>query len=356
MLSLSAAKDWLKAALFTFLVLSAIELSLRAAGYRYAHYPVSMKYVQTIAHIGADQSHHQKTFHIDYTIDHTLLWRPVATPGITNSEGFLGPEWSPEKPPQSLRVITLGDSCTVAGETPYPTLLEGSLGPAPAGRRWEVWNAGVGSWSSYQGLKLLETKLVRYRPDVVSVYFGWNDHWLAWAAPDKDLSALLDGQWDVLRLVEKSRLLQWLLSRADRLSGGPKFSAKTPPRVALHDYAGNLRAMVRLVRASGGEAVLVTAPSTLTPEHPVTLRLVNETHNFFDPAAIATVHEAYNAQVRMVARELGTPLVDLAAEFTRFPRPETLFIDGIHLTVAGHRKAAEALAPAVRGAAIRPRP
>ncbi|MFA6002839.1 MAG: SGNH/GDSL hydrolase family protein [Elusimicrobiota bacterium] len=351
---LPAIRAWLGPLLFSVLVLGALELGLRGRGFRYAHYPVSMRYVQTLANIGSDQAIRQKRFHIDYKLDHILLWRPKAEAGITNSAGFVGPEWTQPKAAGTIRVIALGDSCTVAGQTPYPAQLEERLAARRDGPRWEVWNAGVGSWSSYQGLKLLQTDLLRYRPDVVSIYFGWNDHWLAWAAPDKDLSALLDRQWRSLRLIENVRLLQGLLYIADRFRRGPRFSAQTPPRVALPDYAANLRAMVQAVRASGAEAVLLTAPTVLTPEHPVTLRMCRETHNFFDPADIEKVHAAYNEQVRAAARELRAPLVDLAHEFSRMHSAGDLFTDGIHLTLAGHRRVAELLAPQVRRAAMRP--
>ena len=104
----------------TLLVLGGLEFVLRAFGFRYAHYPVSMRYVRTLAHLGADQTAHRKRFHIDYTLDRDLLWRPVPSPGVTNSEGFLGPEWTSAKPRGRRRLISLGDSCTVAGEDPGP--------------------------------------------------------------------------------------------------------------------------------------------------------------------------------------------------------------------------------------------
>lgn len=333
-------------------LLLGLEGALRLAGFRYAHYPISMRYVRTLAALGAEQTLHERTFRIDYTLDPVLLWRPLPSPGITNAEGFLGPDWSPEKPAATTRVAALGDSCTVAGDSPYPAQLGARLASG-RGPRFEVWNAGVGSWSSYQGRRLLETRLARYRPDVVTVYFGWNDHWLAWAAPDKDLSRLLDRQFSRLRVMERSRLLQGMLRLADRARGGPRFSASTPLRVSLEDYRENLGAIVRQVRVGGGEAVLVTAPTALTPEHPVTLALCEQTHNFFDPRRIREVHDAYNAQVRAVAEELGAPLVDAAARFDRRPGAERLFKDGIHLTAEGHRVLAEMLEPAVRLAARR---
>jgi lysophospholipase L1-like esterase len=345
-----ALRRWAGPLLFGAAVLAAAELLLRAGGFRYAHYPVSMRYVRTLAGLGTDQTLHKKRFHIEYGLHPVLLWRPLPQEGVTNSDGLLGPEWTPEKAPGVARVIALGDSCTVAGEEPYPSVLSQRL---QAGK-FQVWNAGVGSWSSYQGLRLLELRVLDYRPDVVTLYFGWNDHWLAWAAPDKELSALLDRQWRSLKLIEKSRLLQALQFAADKLRGGtPRFTGSTPFRVAPDDYEANLKRMVALVRARGGETVLVTAPTVLTPEHPLTRSLCTESHNFHDPARINEVHDAYNERVRRAARETGAPLVDLAAEFAGRKDKESLFTDGIHLSAKGHRFAAALLEPAVRKAAKR---
>lgn len=318
------------------LVLGGLELLLRLLGFQYAHYPVSMRYVSTLAKVGAEHRLHQRRFRIDYTLDHQLLWRPLPAKGITNSQGFLGPEWDGAK--TKPRVIALGDSCTVAGEEPYPFRLQKLL----PGK--DVWNAGVGSWSSYQGLRLLETRLLALAPDAVTIYFGWNDHWLAWAAPDKELSALLDRQWKALRLIEKSRLLQGLLKLADLARGGSGAPTRERFRVTLEDYELNLRRMVELVKAAGGRPVLVTAPTSLTPEHPTTKILCEQTRNFLEPGRINVVHDAYNERVRKVGRETNAAVVDLAARL----KDERFFTDGIHLSAEGHQKAAAALAQALR--------
>lgn len=316
-----------------------LEAGLRVAGFRYARHPVAMRYAASIAKAGVEPSLHRKRFRIDYRLDRDLLWRPVPAPGVTNSEGFLGPEWIGAK--SKPRLVTLGDSCTVAGETPYPERLRALL---PG---WEVWNAGVGSWSSYQGLKLLETRLLAHKPDVVSVYFGWNDHWLAWSASDKDFSADLDRRWRRMRLVESSRVLQALSFAADKASGpaGPRRGA--PPRVSLEDYGANLRRIVALCRAAGAKPLLLTAPSSLTPGHPVVRALVEQSRNFDDPARLPATHEAYNAVVREVAAETGAGLVDLAEVFAREPEPAGQFTDGIHLSARGHAAAARLIAKAL---------
>ncbi|MBI5208504.1 MAG: SGNH/GDSL hydrolase family protein [Elusimicrobia bacterium] len=321
------------------------EAALRAAGFRYAHHPLAFRYVRTVAGIGADQRSDDRLKHIEYGLDPVLLWRPRHIPGVTNTEGVLGPDWAVPRPPQARRIIALGDSCTIAGDTPYPARLERLLKARSAS--WEMWNAGVGSWSSFQGRQFLEQRLALYQPTVVVVYFGWNDHWLSWSVPDKELPAHLSKRWRLLKTVEKSRLLQGFLRAADAIRPGVKFSERTPPRVSLDDYEANLRAMVRAARAGGGEALLATAPTTLSPKHPMTRILCEETRNFFDPGAINRVHDSYNDRVRAVARSEGACLADLARAFAGAPDPSGLFTDGFHLTARGHRLASELLLPEV---------
>jgi lysophospholipase L1-like esterase len=334
--------SWLTAAAALALGLAATEGLLRLGGFEYAHTPLALRYVGSIAHAGHSQASRRGDYRIDYALDRELLWRPVRTEGVTNSQGFLGPEWGAATPGRR-RLIALGDSCTVAGDPPYPERLGRRLG-----RRWEVLNAGVGSWSSYQGSRLLERLLRDHRPSVVTIYFGWNDHWLAWAAPDKRLSELLDRQWSFHQAVRRVKLLQLWLRAAAALKGGAFTpTASTPPRVALPDYEDNLRRMIASCRAAGAAPVLLTAPTSLTPSHPVTRLLADQTRNFFDPARINSVHDAYNAVVRRVAADTRAPLVDLAADFARREDLPALFTDGIHLNDAGHAAAAEAIARAV---------
>jgi len=192
---------------------------------------------------------------------------------------------------------------------------------------------------------LLETVLIRYRPDFVTIYFGWNDHWLAWAAPDKDLSEQIERQWRVENWIRHSRLLEALSWLATKARGGPRFTAATPFRVSLEDYELNLDRMAALVRSAGGVPVFITAPSGLTPDHPVLLQMSRETHNFFDPNRIREVHDAYNARVRESAARSGGVLVDAAKDFAG--EKGDWFRDGIHLSPQGHRRMAELVARAI---------
>src|SRR5262245_15153417 len=93
-----------------------------------------------------------------------------------NSLGIRGPEIHDPKPPGLWRVICLGDSCTFGPAHPYPQVLQSMLDERAPGA-FEIINAGVIGYTSLHGLKWLERDLARLHPDVVTLYFGWNDMW-----------------------------------------------------------------------------------------------------------------------------------------------------------------------------------
>jgi hypothetical protein len=126
----------------------------------------------------------------DFVADRQVFWRlaPSNPRLLTNARGFRGAEFAVRKSPGVTRVITLGCSCTFGIESSYsyPMALEQLLDRNQVGKRYEVINAGVPGYSSFQGVKLLESEIASYQPDVITVYFGWNDHWLARHFQDKD--------------------------------------------------------------------------------------------------------------------------------------------------------------------------
>ncbi|HOW27415.1 MAG TPA: GDSL-type esterase/lipase family protein [Elusimicrobiota bacterium] len=330
--------------LSVLLVTVTLETAFRLAGVRYSSVPLSMEYVQWIASLGHTQNSHRRNFRLDYRVDPVYLWSPVPQPGITNSLGFLGPEWTLEKKPGVSRLFCLGDSCTISGEIPYPVLLQRDLDDAGPDR-YEVFNAGVGSWSSYQGRLLFENLILRYRPDIVTVYFGWNDHWLAWSHPDKELSVYLAPRARWINLFNRSRLAQGMTWVLHRMVPAPDPRDRRPPlfRVPLEDYRANLEAIVDLAKKNGVRPVLITAPTTLHPRHNVVQYLSFSSRLFHDPNQINRVHSEYNAVVEQVARERGISLVPLANRLLYLPDREAMMSDGIHLSPEGSEWAARSI-------------
>jgi lysophospholipase L1-like esterase len=149
-------------------------------------------------------------------------------------------------------IVFLGDSCTEFGKYPDVTLQRmAEREPALA----TGVKLGVAGWSTVQGLAQLRRDVLPLKPRVVTIYFGWNDHWLAIGPPDAEARLTPVGWW----LSQHTRFYQlWMKAR---LIAVPNDLAKRPVRVPLSLYETNLREMVRLVREQGGTAVLITAPA-----------------------------------------------------------------------------------------------
>ena len=49
----------------------------------------------------------------------------------------------------------------------------------PTSQPWEAFNMAVYGYSALEGLKLFQTRGQQLAADVVTIYYGWNDHWLS---------------------------------------------------------------------------------------------------------------------------------------------------------------------------------
>lgn len=118
------------------------------------------------------------------------LWRFDSTFGWTidpdtqlvdkvNSRGFRHRDVSPEKPPNTKRLLMLGDSFTEAVTFPYAQIFAGLVETRlnrGVASRWEVISLGVGGWGTAQQLIALKTVGMPLRPDVVVLQvFPFND-------------------------------------------------------------------------------------------------------------------------------------------------------------------------------------
>ena len=97
---------------------------------------------------------------------------------VTNSKGFRNTkEFTYAKPPNALRVLSLGDSHTqgyeVRQEHTYSAVLERFLNFR--GKEAEVINAGVSGFGTAEEVAFLENEGIRYSPDVVVLGFFAND-------------------------------------------------------------------------------------------------------------------------------------------------------------------------------------
>jgi len=121
-------------------------------------------------------------------LDHVQFWNPdspVPAPQARQmlAGEFRGKKVTWEKPDGVYRIVSLGGSSTFGWpyldrpEVAYPAVLERLLNSRSHNPkvRYEVINAGIGGYSSYQGLAYFKERLWRLHPDMVTVCFGAND-------------------------------------------------------------------------------------------------------------------------------------------------------------------------------------
>ncbi|MBU0741529.1 hypothetical protein KKG45_04420 [bacterium] len=99
-----------------------------------------------------------------------------------NNHGFRGEDFSVQKPPHTIRIITLGASSTFGfsdrDEETYPCYMEQMLNSQCDGAdRYEVINLGIPHLKSDQILALFLGEGLALQPDVVTFYEGVNDSW-----------------------------------------------------------------------------------------------------------------------------------------------------------------------------------
>ena len=97
-----------------------------------------------------------------------------------NDLGFRGAEFSEIKPPNTHRTFMIGGSTmfgagATSDNTTIPGYVQQFLDENNAEFNLEVINAGIQGADSNTELKLIEQKLIRFSPDLIIIYDGWND-------------------------------------------------------------------------------------------------------------------------------------------------------------------------------------
>ena len=96
-----------------------------------------------------------------------------------NSKGFRGDEFSEEKSPNVYRIFMVGGSTMLNAETSnnatIPAILQKMFNLQNLDLEIEVINAGISGGNSSAEVELIKSKIVKYDPDLVIMYDGWND-------------------------------------------------------------------------------------------------------------------------------------------------------------------------------------
>lgn len=295
-----------------------------------------------------------------------------------NREGFRGPERGKQKPPGTFRIAVLGDSMIAAVAThedrTLVSLVERSLRSVRPDRAWEVMNFGVSSASTGQELVLFRQTVWRYGADLVLLAFfvgndlGDNCSRLT-SAPriyfELDEQGRLEqgpapsrSSWLVQWLDLHSRFYVWQKVAFRRIRAqGRRLSGEIEPGFRIFRGSGDkdveyawrvtgalVRTLAREVEGQGGRLGMLVIPCAEQVDdqlwEELSRRAIRRGERF--------EREAPQRRIRAICASAGVPVLSLTESFRAHSADRAapgLFLGGrFHLSDAGHRVAAEAVA------------
>ncbi len=262
-----------------------------------------------------------------------------------SAHGTLGAELQNPKADNLRRLVVLGGSVAFGFgaaelDSNFTSFL-GRLLNTSGGRRYEVINAAMPGYSSWNGRRFVEHYLRDLQPDLLLVAFGWNDSFIAPRA-DSDPQQHLRRPRQIFentilgRLVEKAVLTigfkfnllpAWVIGRP---------TDQGVPRVAVTEFHENLTAIILWCQENEVQVVFWTEPRA------------SGTH----PDVSSLKLDPYTQVLREMAAQFQVPLADVAAVFDKiearevFANPEE---DWVHPNTPGQRVMAEVVSQAILG-------
>ena len=178
-------RQFIFALIFTFIILLAIEGTLRTFEWIYPSCVMVDSESQQFVDIFKLRQMCLDVQQLNFQqFDGYKLYEPdqhFSTVNI-NSEGFRGDEFFPQKDNSTYRVFLIGGSTAFgSGATSDDTTIPGSLQKQfeeiNPELNVEIINAGVPAANSNTENKLIFDKIIGYEPDLLIFYDGWNDAW-----------------------------------------------------------------------------------------------------------------------------------------------------------------------------------
>lgn len=257
-------------------------------------------------------------------------WAQVPQTGLgINSHAFRYAEIGPEKEPGIWRAFTFGDSQTygagVAADQSYTAFAERSLIQKNDGKKIQMINAGISGYGSLQVLRLIRSKVLAWKPDLLIVDCRTYD------SPHDSLVPPASG-WlkGVDGLLFQSRTWYLLRFGIEKLRSQARPMRAAGMQMSKEELAagfGNHEAIVELARRENVDLIFLDYP-------------------FSDANGITCLAPA----AELPAGVTVAP-VCAALQKSGLGVPE-LFLDNNHLTVEGNRRVGEQLAATILEAGL----
>ena len=186
---------------------------------------------------------------------------------ISNSQGLREDHEIPKRKNEGeIRLLFLGDSCTFGEHLPHTDSfvqgVEDTLRSSFPDVGIECINAGVPGYTVFQGWRFLETQGYEYEPDVVVLYFGWNEG-ASWGdMSDPEHYEALQAQLPIppLRWSRISQLL-WLAAGTSTSAEADEPRTRQPrPRLRPDEFRDLLSRVHESTRRRGVDLLLLAGP------------------------------------------------------------------------------------------------
>lgn len=285
------------------------------------------------------------------------------TPIRINSLGFRGANFRADKPQGVFRIICLGGSSTFGffnrDAYTYPALLEQLFTERPGHPKVEVINAGIPHANSDSLAAMFRKELLTYRPDLITIYSGYND--AVWVMDANTLDK-------ALRWLHSHFATYVALKRLVSVLGGPELYSRwarygsgsnrdyVNRQIDLHvnRYNENIRDIVLHARRNGIMVVLIKQPIDVIDnrkrdrnpkisyeEEILSVKNSLNRGNVLSANEITVlVHHALMESLEAIASTENIPIVDNVSIVNKHPE---FYASYVHLTEDGNRALAEAI-------------
>ena len=210
--------------------------------------------------------------------DPDLLWilKPYSSLSereALNSHGFRGPDFSIEKPPDTYRILILGDSRSFGFglmnyDDIYPARMQQYFNQTLSNTQVEILNLSVIGYSSYQGKILLEKYGKLLQPDLVIIWFGFNDL-LYYFVSDQIAASQPHIQKTLSKFLNHIYIYQWLSQIWNKFLNptirNMEFEQPIIERVPPVNYEQNLFEMIHNIQKIGAQAFVLSTPVREAP-------------------------------------------------------------------------------------------
>lgn len=245
-------------------------------------------------------------------------------------EGFRGPEVAVGKPPGVVRIMAVGSSTTfdpaVGGDqATWPARLQFWLDQLVPNHPVEVINAGVPGYGVIDQVIRLETELFRYQPDLIILYEGHNDLFVALRRGHEPTRVATDtpgevpvvtpwGDWLSRHSLLYGKLVARLKTLRFRSSGRRALTTlqaagRSDEEIidsGAQQFERDLTFFLAVARSLGARVVIpkiihVSGVATVNERDSNLLRVWSYTVPFASPEAVLRGYVRYNAVLHAVA-------------------------------------------------------